>query len=143
MYSGIRRLDDFCLAKYAFEAVQGAKAVTAPFVITNVVPGDYDYDGRLDMLLMGQDNPGGWWADEELHMTVHRGQGRGQFGKIPLLAAQLASADFHVTCSCTHDNTFICNTTAYAFRCARRYACRLAGFHAWRRKTAEPQSMEE
>jgi integrin alpha FG-GAP repeat containing protein 1 len=109
-----RRLKDFCLAKYAFEAVQGAKAVTAPFVITNVVPGDYDYDGRLDMLLMGQDNPGGWWADEELHMSVHIGQGRGQFGRAPLFHLHLAAAKQATVRSCAHDNTFICNTATYA-----------------------------
>lgn len=71
------------VAKYAFQTIPGAQPVSAPFVITNIVPGDYDYDGRLDMLLMGQDNPVGWWADEELHMMAHRGLGRGQFGESP------------------------------------------------------------
>ena len=59
----------------------GASPVEAPFVITNVIPGDYDYDGRLDLLLMGEDSPGGWWSTNELKMVLYQGMGRGQFCK--------------------------------------------------------------
>ena len=66
-------------AAYTFKAAPDARPVTAPFVVTNVVPGDFDYDGRLDMLLMGQDSPAGWFSDDELKMVMHRGIGRGNF----------------------------------------------------------------
>ena len=66
-------------AAYTFKAAPNAEPVTAPFVVTNVVPGDFDYDGRLDMLLMGQDSPAGWFSDDELKMVMHRGIGRGNF----------------------------------------------------------------
>ena len=71
-------------AKYAFQPVGGKKAqpfLHAPFVVTNLVPGDFDYDGRLDLLLMGEENPGGWWGDKELKLQVHRGQGGGRFSE--------------------------------------------------------------
>ena len=33
------------------DAVKAAVVVEAPYVIVNVVPGDFDYDGRLDVLV--------------------------------------------------------------------------------------------
>ncbi|GAA5984638.1 hypothetical protein JCM11641_004548 [Rhodosporidiobolus odoratus] len=52
------------------------------FVVTNVVPGDFNYDGRLDVLLMGGKNPGGWWGnDEETEMLVYLQQPTGTFGE--------------------------------------------------------------
>ena len=75
----------YLLDAYTFQAVPGAGPIQAPYIITNIVPGDYDYDGRLDLLLMGEDSPGGWWSDNELKMIVYRGLGRRQFcasGKI-------------------------------------------------------------
>ncbi|GAA5978759.1 hypothetical protein JCM10908_004473 [Rhodotorula pacifica] len=62
------------------------------FVITNVVPGDYDFDGRIDLLVMGGKNPGGWWGeDETTEMRVYLQQPDGSFGEaIEVDAATLA-----------------------------------------------------
>jgi len=68
-------------AAYTFRPVPDAQPIHAPFVITNIVPGDFDYDGRLDVLLMGEDNPGGWFSDDELKMVYYRGLGKGQFAQ--------------------------------------------------------------
>lgn len=32
-------------------------AQTPPFIITNIVPGDFNHDGKLDVLVMGQADP--------------------------------------------------------------------------------------
>jgi hypothetical protein len=47
-------------------------------IITNVVPGDFNYDGRLDLLFMGQHDPDSS-SDKELIMSVWIGQGNGVF----------------------------------------------------------------
>ena len=50
---------------YAFKERESARIRTnSDFIITNVVPGDFDYDGKLDLLLMGAKNPGGWWGED-------------------------------------------------------------------------------
>jgi integrin alpha FG-GAP repeat containing protein 1 len=68
-------------ASYTFVPAQ-SPPIPAPdgVVITNVVPGDYNYDGRLDLLLMGQRNPDSP-SDEELVMSVWLGQGNGAFSR--------------------------------------------------------------
>ncbi|CEQ39850.1 SPOSA6832_01410, partial [Sporobolomyces salmonicolor] len=54
------------------EATETRIRTKGDFVITNVVPGDFNYDGKLDVLLMGGKNPGGWWgADETTDMQVY------------------------------------------------------------------------
>jgi len=78
-----------CLAQhpviesYTFKA-SSAPAIQAPsnLKITNVVPGDFNYDGRLDLLVMSQANPnGGWWSDDEvLNMHFYKGLGESTFG---------------------------------------------------------------
>lgn len=51
------------------------------FVVVNIVPGDYNYDGKLDLLVMGQSNPGGWWGwDDTLEMRVYLQSSNGTFG---------------------------------------------------------------
>ena len=51
---------------YSFQSRPETSVRTkSDFVIVNVVPGDFNYDGRLDLLLMGSKNPGGWWGDDE------------------------------------------------------------------------------
>jgi integrin alpha FG-GAP repeat containing protein 1 len=44
-----------------------------------VVPGDFDHDGRLDLLVMTEVESGGWWGGkaEALDMTIHLGGGVG------------------------------------------------------------------
>ncbi|GAA6029384.1 hypothetical protein JCM8097_003650 [Rhodosporidiobolus ruineniae] len=55
---------------------------TSDFVVTNVVPGDFNYDGRLDVLVMGGKNPGGWWGnDETTEMQVYIQQPDGSFSE--------------------------------------------------------------
>lgn len=50
------------------------------FIVVNVVPGDFDYDGRLDVLLMGSKNPGGrWGGDGTLEMEVYLQRSDGSF----------------------------------------------------------------
>lgn len=62
------------------EKVEARIRTKSDFIIVNVVPGDYNYDGRLDVLLMGGKNPGGWWGqDETLEMEVYLQQADGSF----------------------------------------------------------------
>lgn len=62
------------------EKVETRIRTTSDFVIANVVPGDFDYDGKLDVLLMGSKNPGGWWgSDETLEMQVYLQETDGSF----------------------------------------------------------------
>lgn len=54
------------------ERIETRIRTTADFIITNVVPNDYNYDGRLDVLLMGSKDPGSWWgAEDKLEMLVY------------------------------------------------------------------------
>lgn len=59
--------------------MSNARSVQVPWTITNIVPGDYDYDGRLDLLVMGQERPDGWYSDEEVKILFYRGLGGGNF----------------------------------------------------------------
>ncbi|KAK3842740.1 MAG: hypothetical protein J3R72DRAFT_474554 [Linnemannia gamsii] len=47
-------------------------AQTPPFIITNIVPGDFNHDGKLDVLVMGQADPVGN-PNGELMMRVYLG----------------------------------------------------------------------
>lgn len=67
------------IEQYKFEPVPYAQGIQAPWTITNIVPGDYDYDGRLDILLMGQEAPDGWFSDSEVKMLFYKGLGGGNF----------------------------------------------------------------
>ncbi|CAG8552359.1 22065_t:CDS:10, partial [Racocetra persica] len=49
----------------------------AGFLITNVLPGDYNYDGILDLLVMGQVSPGD--SSKQLYMRVYMGIGNSTF----------------------------------------------------------------
>ncbi|CAG8512992.1 15985_t:CDS:10 [Funneliformis mosseae] len=50
------------------------------FIITNILPGDYDYDGNLDILVMGQTNPSSNDRKKEpLFMRVYFGYGNDTF----------------------------------------------------------------
>ncbi|GAA5911051.1 hypothetical protein JCM6882_006862 [Rhodosporidiobolus microsporus] len=67
--------------RYEFvEAVETRVRTPSDFVVVNVVPGDFNYDGKLDVLLMGGKNPGGWWGnDETTEMLVYLQQADGSF----------------------------------------------------------------
>ena len=58
---------------------------TRDFFITNVVPGDFDHDGKLDLLVMGNVSPGS--SAGELVMRIYFGNGIDELGKgqTPLL----------------------------------------------------------
>lgn len=43
------------------------------FVIENVVPGDFTYDGKLDVLVMGRSHPNN--AGDEIKMRIYKGNG--------------------------------------------------------------------
>ena len=51
--------------------------------ILNVIPGDFDHDGRLDLLMMSEEKEGSWWKGERsrLRMQVHLGAEGGGFRK--------------------------------------------------------------
>ena len=49
-------------------------SLTLSVPISNVVPGDFNYDGRLDLLVMHSDS-GGWWDSKSnpTHLEVYLG----------------------------------------------------------------------
>ena len=51
--------------------------------IVNVIPGDFDHDGRLDLLVMSEEKEGSWWKGEKssIRMQVHLGAEGGGFRK--------------------------------------------------------------
>lgn len=64
---------------FSFKPASSAP-ITSKNKIVNVVPGDFNRDGRLDVLVMSQSNPGSWWSDNVVHLDVHLGQGDYAFG---------------------------------------------------------------
>lgn len=54
-----------------------ALSLSSPIV--NVIPGDYDHDGKLDLLVMSEDSEkGGWWPghkEVKTRMAVYFGGG--------------------------------------------------------------------
>ncbi|ORX98916.1 integrin alpha N-terminal domain-containing protein [Basidiobolus meristosporus CBS 931.73] len=66
------------------------------FVITNVVAGDFNYDGKLDVLLMGQKDPG---KAGDVLMRVYFGNGENDFSEAyttlpPATSAQPVTLDY-------------------------------------------------
>jgi integrin alpha FG-GAP repeat containing protein 1 len=51
--------------------------------IVNVIPGDFDHDGRLDLLVMSEEKEGSWWKGEKsrIRMQVHLGDEGSGFRK--------------------------------------------------------------
>jgi len=48
--------------------------------IVNVIPGDFDHDGRLDLLVMSEEKEGSWWSEKSrIKMQVHLGAEGGGF----------------------------------------------------------------
>ncbi|KAI5477781.1 Integrin alpha N-terminal domain superfamily protein [Pseudohyphozyma bogoriensis] len=73
------------------EKVESRIRTKSDFIIVNVVPGDYDYDGKLDVLLMGEKNPGGWWgSDDTLEMAVYLQKTDGTFEQHDVGSSSLA-----------------------------------------------------
>lgn len=71
--------------KYSWVEREQARITTSnDFTVVNVVPGDFDYDGKLDLLLMGGQHPGGgWWGreDSSLELAVYLQQPDGSMSK--------------------------------------------------------------
>lgn len=65
------------------EQIQSRIHTDKDFIVVNVVPGDYNYDGKLDLLLMGQENPGSWWGEDadETRMQVYLQESNATFCK--------------------------------------------------------------
>lgn len=78
-----RSLSFYLWDRSSFKFIESSNSrITTPsdFIITNVAPGDYNYDGRLDLLLMGSKNPNSWWgSDAHLDMRIHLQQSNGTF----------------------------------------------------------------
>jgi integrin alpha FG-GAP repeat containing protein 1 len=71
----------FCFVEgFTFKALSTSKVIQPGFIITNVVPGDYNYDGKLDVLLMGEQNPDKN-PTKEIKMQIYLGNGNDSFGK--------------------------------------------------------------
>ncbi|KAI8983819.1 hypothetical protein BDB01DRAFT_790233 [Pilobolus umbonatus] len=66
---------------FTFRPSPNTKLIQPGFIITNVVPGDYNYDGHLDILVMGEENPenGG-----EIRMHIYCGDGNDTFQVDPI-----------------------------------------------------------
>ena len=50
------------------------------FVVTNVVTGDFNFDGKVVLLVYGEKNPGGWWGsnkDKTTEMKVYLQNAKG------------------------------------------------------------------
>jgi len=48
--------------------------IRSEYKITNVVASDFNYDGRLDVLVMSQSSPGSWFDDRTTHMSLYLGK---------------------------------------------------------------------
>lgn len=66
------------IASFTFRPLPNNKLIQPGFIITNIVPGDYNYDGHLDVLLMGEESPE---KSNEIKMQIYLGNGNDTFGK--------------------------------------------------------------
>jgi integrin alpha FG-GAP repeat containing protein 1 len=67
------------LEAFTFKPLSKTKLIQPGFIITNVVPGDYNYDGNLDVLLMGEENPNKN-PTNAINMQIYLGNGNDTFG---------------------------------------------------------------
>lgn len=74
----------------------GVASVELNRKILNVIPGDYNHDGRLDLLIMTEERNGGWWGGEKIKvdMQVLLGATAGGFGmSLPLNMPPTVASD--------------------------------------------------
>ncbi|KAI9027529.1 hypothetical protein CLU79DRAFT_881311 [Phycomyces nitens] len=76
---------------FRFVAPEKAQIKIDDLVITNIVPGDYNYDGLLDVLVMSQEDASNK-ADGEIVMRVYTGNGNDTFVRVDAEYIQLPSA---------------------------------------------------
>ncbi|CAO3685637.1 unnamed protein product [Umbelopsis vinacea] len=63
-----------CDYNFSFAALPNAPQIrNTDFVIENVIPGDFTYDGKLDVLVMGRKNPS--HATDEILIRLYKGNG--------------------------------------------------------------------
>jgi integrin alpha FG-GAP repeat containing protein 1 len=79
------------IASYSFKAAANNPIIKSTRKITNIVPGDFNYDGRLDLLVMSQTNPGSWFDDQTTHLELYTGKGDRSFDGPTELPASVAS----------------------------------------------------
>jgi integrin alpha FG-GAP repeat containing protein 1 len=66
---------------FTFKTSAATGVVTPGFIITNLVPGDYNYDGKLDILVMGETSPSSSSStSNEIIMQIYFGNGNDTFG---------------------------------------------------------------
>lgn len=73
---------------FTFKGLPKSKTIQPGFIITNVVPGDYNYDGKLDVLLMGEQNPDKN-PTNEIKMQIYLGNGNDTFGTLKTAIGRL------------------------------------------------------
>ncbi|KAI8881111.1 hypothetical protein K501DRAFT_223676 [Backusella circina FSU 941] len=76
---------------FTFRTSPATGLITPGFIITNLVPGDYNYDGKLDILVMGESNPSSSSSTSgEIMMQIYFGNGNDTFepGTIKLPSAR-------------------------------------------------------
>lgn len=72
---------NFFIDNFSFAALPNAPQIrNSDFVIENVIPGDFTYDGKLDVLVMGRKNPSS--ATDEILIRLYKGNGNDTIGKI-------------------------------------------------------------
>jgi integrin alpha FG-GAP repeat containing protein 1 len=68
------------LDSFSFKACPNAPQIhNTDFVIENIIPGDFTFDGKLDLLVMGRKNPS--HANDEILMRIYKGNGNDTIGK--------------------------------------------------------------
>ena len=73
-------------AQFQFGSSEAAARLETDLrVIKSVVPGDYNFDGKIDLLLLGSLHTGGWWGgdddqEDRTEMRVHLQQPDGSIG---------------------------------------------------------------
>jgi len=68
------------LVNSTFMALPNAPQIrNTDFVIENIIPGDFTFDGKLDLLIMGRKNPS--HANDEILMRIYKGNGNDTIGK--------------------------------------------------------------
>jgi integrin alpha FG-GAP repeat containing protein 1 len=68
-----------------FQYNQGPHLESDLKVIKSVVPGDYNFDGKIDLLVLGSLGTGGWWGgddddEDRTEMRIHLQQPDGSIG---------------------------------------------------------------
>jgi integrin alpha FG-GAP repeat containing protein 1 len=93
--------------------------------VINVVPGDFNHDGKLDVLVMMQE-AGGWWGQSDMTiMGVYLGgSADGGFRELFKRTPSLTADSFRTY---TLDHAIVEREPAYGFRCGRQFEAVVVG----------------